>query len=59
MSATNHGIIERGTRVRLRTTNGGDAVWTLHERYVPTYAATFEELPRPVLAERILSIEEV
>jgi hypothetical protein len=34
--------INKGTKVRIRTTNGGDAVVTLLEDYRPTYTVCVE-----------------
>jgi hypothetical protein len=35
-------MIPKGTTVRVRTTNGGDVVGQLYERYRPTYDAVIE-----------------
>lgn len=56
------GVIAKGTRVRLRTTNGGDCVVVLAETYRPTFACTFlapEGHWFVVLADRIRSVEVV
>ena len=50
------GTIEKGTRVRVRTTNGGECEGELSARYVPTYAIELEKLARPIMAERITSV---
>ena len=50
-------MIERGTRVRVKTTNGGEIVGTLHQRFLPTYSVVLVELPLPIGAERITSVQ--
>lgn len=55
-------MIPAGTRVRLRTTNGGDCVVTLHAQtdYRPSYGAAFvydNGRVFSVEAERIASVE--
>lgn len=53
--------IQKGTQVRLRTTNGGDTVATLLEDYVPTYRALLQGSGGwfSVGPERIKSIQPV
>lgn len=52
--------IEKGTEVRVRTTNGGESYGTLERDYVPTYAVWFKPnvgAAYVITAGRLASIE--
>ena len=48
--------IEVGTRVRVRTLNGGEMVGTVSSRYVETYALELLEAHFSILAHRIVDV---
>lgn len=51
--------IDKGKRVEVRTTNGGEIVGTLYESYVTSYGVTLCEIDRPIDGGRVESVREL
>ncbi len=51
--------IEKGKRVRVRTTNGGETFGTLYESWTTSYGVTLCELDRPIDGARVESVREL
>jgi len=56
----------KGTKVRVKTTNGGEAVGVLGETYVPTYALVLDKVygsygvhSFAIMADRLKKVEAV
>jgi hypothetical protein len=49
--------LPKGSRVAIRTTNGGFVVGTLSADYVPTYRVEIDEAALPIPAERLLAVD--
>lgn len=55
----NNERIDKGTKVRIRTDNGGEIVTTLTAYFDPTYTAYIEAWPGYIGASRIVSCEPI
>lgn len=51
--------IEKGERVEVWTTNGGQTIGTLYESYTTSYDLTLCEHPRPILSTRISRVRRL